>query len=73
MGEKKYKVVDEFNHVVAEGMTLEMALLFIKAYCQEYYNEQILLTLKEHERCRAVEPWEQEALAKMGGANEDTD
>ena len=51
MLEKKYKVVDDLNHVVAEGMTLEMALLFMKAYCQEYYNEYINLTLVEHERC----------------------
>ena len=54
MSEKKYKVMERDNRVVAEGMTLEMALLFMKAYCQEYYMEDITLTLKEHERCECA-------------------
>ena len=53
MSEKKYKVIEN-NYVIAEGMTLEMALLFMKAYCQEYYMEYITLTLMEHERCECV-------------------
>lgn len=67
MNEKKYEVVDYLNRVIASGMTLEMALLFMKAYCQEYYMERVTLTLREPERCKAVEPWEEEALARMGG------
>ena len=50
MSEKKYKVIDRFNHVIADGMTLEMALLFMKAYCNEFYMEEIKLTLMERER-----------------------
>ena len=50
MNEKKYKVIDCFNHVIADGMTLEMALLFMKAYCNEFYMEEIKLTLMERER-----------------------
>lgn len=53
MSEKKYKVIEN-NRVIAEGMTLEMALLFMKAYCQEYFMEYITLTLKEHERCECA-------------------
>ena len=54
MSEKKYKVIDDLNHVIADSMTLEMALLFMKAYCQEYYMECVTLTLKECERCECV-------------------
>ena len=54
MSEKKYKLIDEYNHVIAEGMDLEIALLFIKAYCREYFMENITITLKEHERCESV-------------------
>lgn len=54
MSEKKYKVIEIDANVVAEGMTLEMALLFIKAYCQEYNMSYITLTLKEHERCACI-------------------
>lgn len=50
MNEKKYKVIDCFNNVIADGMTLEMALLFMKAYCNEFYMEEIKLTLMERER-----------------------
>jgi len=54
MREKKYKVIDKLDRVIAEGMTLEIALLFMKAYCQEYYMEYVTLTLKEHEGCECV-------------------
>ena len=66
MGEKKYKVADHMNRIIASDMTLEIALLFMKAYCQEYYRECVTLTLREMEVCSAREPWEEEALAKMG-------
>lgn len=35
MSEKKYQVVENDGNVIAEGMTLDMALLLMKAYCQE--------------------------------------
>lgn len=46
MEERKYKVIDELGHCIASDMDLEMALLFMKAYCQEYYNERIKLRLE---------------------------
>lgn len=45
---KKYEVMRGAS-VLAQGMELELALLFIKAYCQEYYMEPIKLTLREME------------------------
>ena len=54
MSEKKYRVIERDQYVIAEGMTLEIALLFIKAYCQEYNMAYITLTLKEHERCVCI-------------------
>ena len=47
MNERKYRVIDIFNNVLAENMNLEMALLFLKAYCEEYYLENTPLTLEE--------------------------
>ena len=52
MSEKKYKVIDSFNHIIADGMTLEMALLFMEAYCNKFYMEEITLTLMEIERTK---------------------
>ena len=46
MSERKYKVMDEMGFCLAADMNLEMALLFMKAYCQEYYNERIKLRLE---------------------------
>ena len=46
MSESKYKVMDEMGFCLASDMNLEMALLFMKAYCQEYYNERIKLKLE---------------------------
>lgn len=45
---KKYEVL-RGGSVLAQGMELDLALLFIKAYCQEYYMEQVKLTLREME------------------------
>lgn len=49
---KKYEVL-RGACVLAQGMELDLALLFIKAYCQEYYMEyvadQVKLTLREME------------------------
>ena len=47
MNERKYKVIDAFNNILAENMNLEIAILFFKAYCEEYYLENIKLTLEE--------------------------
>ena len=46
MEERKYKVMDDMGFCLATNMSLEMALLFMKAYCQEYYNERIKLRLE---------------------------
>lgn len=45
---KKYEVLRGAS-VLAQGMELDLALLFIRAYCQEYYMEPIKLTLREME------------------------
>ena len=46
MSEKKYLVADE-NGVLARGMNLDDALMFMKAYCEKYYMEYIDLDLQE--------------------------
>lgn len=48
MSERKYEVYENENRI-ASNMSLEMALLFIKAYCDEYYNEKVRLTLVKME------------------------
>lgn len=50
MNERKYRIIDTFNNILAENMNLQMALLFLKAYCEEYYLENIKLTLEEMKR-----------------------
>ena len=50
MFERRYYVVDENGNTVARNMNLEMALLMMKAYAIEYYNDTICLTLREEER-----------------------
>ena len=52
MSEKRYKVIDELGHVIANNMNLRTALLLIKAYCEEYFMEHVNLTLKEEELCQ---------------------
>ena len=47
MNEKKYKVVDKDGILLVSNMSLEMALLFIKAFTEKYYNEKIYLKLIE--------------------------
>lgn len=46
MSEKKYLVADE-NGVLARGMNLDDALMFIKAYCEKYYMEFVDLDLQQ--------------------------
>lgn len=48
MSERKYEVYENENRI-ASNMSLETALLFIKAYCDEYYNEKVRLTLVKME------------------------
>jgi len=52
MSEKKYKVIDELNHVIASNMDLRTALLLMKAYCEEYFMENVKLTLMEEVACK---------------------
>lgn len=47
MNERRYRIIDTFNNILAENMNLEIAILFFKAYCEEYYLENIKLTLEE--------------------------
>lgn len=63
MAERKYKVMDNMGFCLAANMDLDMALLFMKAYCQEYYNERVKLRLErttsgDTESC--IEPPERE-------------
>lgn len=50
MNERKYRVIDIFNNVLAENMNLQMALLFLKAYCEDYYLDNLKLTLEVMKR-----------------------
>ena len=52
MNEKKYCVIDVIGNVIAKGMDLETALLLIKAYCNEYYMDDLRLTLQEEPKCK---------------------
>lgn len=46
MNEKKYLVADR-NGVLARGMSIDDALMFMKAYCEKYYMEYIDLDLQQ--------------------------
>jgi len=46
MNEKKYKVL-EGKTILASDMTIDNALIFIKAYFEKYYNEILTLTIAE--------------------------
>lgn len=46
MDEKKYLVADT-NGVLARGMNIDNALMFMKAYCEKYYMEYIDLDLQQ--------------------------
>lgn len=47
MNEKRYEVIDEYGHSIAKGMSLDMAIMFIKAYIELYYEDSVMLTIKE--------------------------
>ena len=55
MSERKYTVTDKWGHPLADNMTIEMAFLFMKAFAQEYYGEQIHLNLVEKEKIENAE------------------
>lgn len=47
MIEKKYEIVDEFGEVLSTGMGFDMAMAFIRGYAGTFYNEQLILTIRE--------------------------
>lgn len=46
MDEKRYLVKDS-SGVLARGMILDDALMFVKAYCEKYYMEFINVSLEQ--------------------------
>lgn len=52
MNEKKF-IVSKGNTTLASEMTLDDALLFIKAYIEKYYMEHLSLRITEMERVKA--------------------
>lgn len=46
MNEKQYEVYESENRI-ASHMSLETALLLIRAYCERYCNERARVTLVE--------------------------
>jgi len=50
MNEKKYMVLER-NNILARGMRIDDALMFMQAYCEKYYMEVCELILKEEPRC----------------------
>jgi len=58
MSENKYKVIDETGNVLIDSATLRNALLFVKAYFEEYYKD----TATELKICmddKTKKSWEQ--------------
>ena len=47
MSEKKYKVIDKFGHVLADNMSLDIALVLVKGYANEYCNELLSVRIEE--------------------------
>lgn len=47
MSEKKYKVIDKFGHILADNMSLDIALVLVKGYVSEYYNEPLSIRIEE--------------------------
>ena len=43
---KKYEVIVD-GQIIGKELELDIALLLIKAYCQEYFREQVTITLRE--------------------------
>lgn len=55
MSEKQYQVTDKWGHILGERMSLDYALIFMKAITNEYYNENIHLSLVEQVECKKEE------------------
>jgi hypothetical protein len=53
MKEKKYKVAWQ-QEIIARGMRLDDALLFIEALCKKYYNNMIDITLSDEIEEKAI-------------------
>lgn len=47
MEENKYRVMER-NNILADNMTLDIALLFIQAYYTKYYLENIELKIQKY-------------------------
>ena len=50
MSEKKYKVIDKFGHILANNMSLDIALILVKGYASEYYNEPLSIRIEEQQQ-----------------------
>lgn len=50
MSEKKYKVIDKFGHILADNMSLDIALVLVKGYASEYYNEPLSIRIEEQQQ-----------------------
>ena len=47
MFETRYRVLDDHNIVLADNMTLEMTMAFIKGYREMFYQEELTLIVQE--------------------------
>lgn len=48
MFEKKYRILDTMHgKEIASGLSLDMAVVFIKGYTHEFFNEHMCLTIEE--------------------------
>lgn len=54
MSEKKFRILDANGIELASGMSLNMAIVFIKGYAREFFNYHILLTVEELEPIFAI-------------------
>lgn len=50
MSEKKYKVIDKIGHILADNMSLDIALVLVKGYASEYYNEPLSIRIEEQQQ-----------------------
>ena len=55
MNENKYYLKID-NRIIAERVSLEHALIFIKSIFENYYNDhEIVISIAEMERCKGCE------------------
>lgn len=47
MFEKKYKIIDSSDEILASNMSLESAMVFIKGFVEMYYMEPLNLRIVE--------------------------